>query len=302
MNQTDRCELGGIIPELRNLAAGLPVAWTALGERFSPGYSKKTERLVWRRFITRAGRLLERAIALGAFRGDDAIQGIVTNWGDSRSMVGIARHCWSRWDTSRDYDRAEVEDGFASCVAAAMRYVADRVERDLASAAKPRAKREVARPLIAAHLQRRPHDTAREVADAISCGVGTVAQSPAWRANQLRLQDARAQGVEPVALPLASYLSAAGDTPGHQRRAQRDADAARDDELDRRERERNERIGKYRGSHPGATSVEVARAVGCTAGEVERREAQLAALIAEQTGSAGEDVSDGAQRRVIKHV
>ena len=53
------------------------------------------------------------------------------------------------------------------------------------------------------------------------------------------------------------------------------------------------RIGEYEAEHPDAEPGEVARALGCTAGDVERRQAMLERLLAEQAGSAEEE-GDGA--------
>lgn len=73
---------------------------------------------------------------------------------------------------------------------------------------------------------------------------------------------------------------------GHESKRQQEA---RDEEIDQRERELFWRIGEYEKAHPQATPKEIALAVNCTAGDVERRQALLDRLAAEQAGSARED-------------
>ena len=50
---------------------------------------------------------------------------------------------------------------------------------------------------IAAHLARRPHDTTKEVANAVGCSTGVVSESPGWKANQARLREAKKKGKAP---------------------------------------------------------------------------------------------------------
>jgi len=154
---------------------------------------------------------------------------------------------------------------------------------------KPRMKRQVAFPLIAEHLCRRPNDSILEVKAAVGCSVGMVAKSPAWKANQVRLKQAMKQGKEIMALPLSDYLTASGDDDQRQNRDHKETQAALDDALDEQERETNRKIGEYKSAHPEADDEEVASAVGCTAREVERREAVLLSLAKEQRDSQRED-------------
>ncbi|HUU10208.1 MAG TPA: hypothetical protein VM431_06665 [Phycisphaerae bacterium] len=153
-----------------------------------------------------------------------------------------------------------------------------------------RMKREVAEPLILDHLLRRPHDTVEDVVKAIGCSVGVVAESPPWRANQERLKRAKREGKDPKAVKLnVKALTEAGGhrrSQGHESKRQQEA---RDEEIDQRERELFWRIGEYEKAHPQATPKEIALAVNCTAGDVERRQALLDRLAAEQAGSARED-------------
>ncbi|NQU26016.1 MAG: hypothetical protein HQ567_32415 [Candidatus Nealsonbacteria bacterium] len=152
-----------------------------------------------------------------------------------------------------------------------------------------RVKRREAENLIAGHLIRRPHDTANAVSEAVGCSKGVVIESPGWKANRRRLKDARAQGKDPIALPLADYLTPAGDSPAAQCRDQKRQQEAQDEEIDARERDLSQRVGEYRTEHPKASLSEVARAVGCTAGDVEHRQAELERLIAAQKDSQQED-------------
>ncbi len=156
-------------------------------------------------------------------------------------------------------------------------------------ARKSRMKREVANPMIAAHLCRRPNDTAAEVKAEIGCSIGLVSESPAWKANRLRLQDAKNRNCDPIALPLEDYISAGGSKPNSQRYAHRAAQESRDDELDAQEKELFGRIGNFVKANPEATDQEAAAALGCTAGDVERRQATLDQLAQEQVESARED-------------
>lgn len=157
--------------------------------------------------------------------------------------------------------------------------------------AKKRMKRAVAEPLIAEHLKRRPHDTAVEVAAAVECSIGVVAESRAWTLNQERLKGAKKAGVDPKAIRLdEKAVNAAGASPSRQLRDHKQQAEALDDEIDGRDRALNERIGKYLKDNPGATPNKVAREVGCTAQDVERRQAELERLVAEQSDDRKEDV------------
>ncbi|UCE61591.1 MAG: hypothetical protein JSU63_07540 [Phycisphaerales bacterium] len=156
---------------------------------------------------------------------------------------------------------------------------------------KKRIKREVAHPLIATHLMKRPHDTAKEVARAVSCSIGVVSESPAWKMNRRRLQDAKRQGIDPTAVKLdEKTVNAVGGsrmTQLHDHRQQADKTDA---ELDRRDKELFARIGEFEKSHPQATTQQIAAGVGCTAGDVERRQATLNQLAAEQNQDHQEDI------------
>ncbi|MGD8452213.1 MAG: hypothetical protein PVJ57_10380 [Phycisphaerae bacterium] len=178
---------------------------------------------------------------------------------------------------------------------------------------RSRVKREIAEQQIMQHLIRRPHDTAEEVRCAVGCSKGVVTESPAWKANQKRLKAASdlaattGKDVDPIALDLQDYLSPAGDNAGSQLRAHREAAEAADDALDQREQELFRRIAEYRSNHPNATPQEVAKGVGgdCTAGDVERRQAQLDKLVQEQADSDNEDsaITEGqSPRRYHKRV
>lgn len=157
--------------------------------------------------------------------------------------------------------------------------------------AKPRTKRAAVEPLIAEHLSRRPHDTAAEVAAAVECSIGVVAESKAWKLNQRRLKEARKTGVDPKAIKLnEKAVNAAGANHSRQMRDHKQQAEALDDEIDGRDRALNERIAKYVKDHPDATPDEVGRAVGCTAQDVERRQAELDRLVADQNDDRKEDV------------
>ena len=127
------------------------------------------------------------------------------------------------------------------------------------------------------------------MADLVGCSVGLVAQSPGWKANQIRLADARKQGNDPVALPLTDYLSPAGDSQRAQKHAYRRQQEGVDAAIDARQKELYQLIGDYKQSHPDASPEEIARDVGCTAGDVVRREAMLQRLSTEQAADATED-------------
>ena len=147
-----------------------------------------------------------------------------------------------------------------------------------ASTKRSRVKREVAEPMITEHLIRRPHDTAQEVVVAVGCAKGLVVESPAWKANQRRLADAKKCGKDPLQLPLLDYVNSAGDKAHAQRRAHREQEEALDEDIDHREEELFRQIDEYQRRYPDATDQEVAREVGCTSGDLERRQAQLDAL------------------------
>lgn len=156
---------------------------------------------------------------------------------------------------------------------------------------KERMKREVAEPLIAEHLTRRPHDTAAQVAEAVRCSVGVVATSKAWKMNQRRLKDSRKSGIDPKAVDLA--YQQAGEWKDRTDRIPDGQSADPADVAAEREQELFRRIGEYEKEHPGATAEEISRALrdlGCTAGDVERRQAELNRLIAQQSDNRQEDV------------
>ena len=163
-----------------------------------------------------------------------------------------------------------------------------------ASTQKPprqRKKREVVQPLIADHLMRRPHDTAEQVAEAVGWSVGVVGESTAWKLNQQRLKIANRDAIDPKAVRLNERtVNAAGGNPRQQKHAayQNSFDVA--GEIDEREQELFRRIDEYQQEHPEATPQEIAAALGCTAGEVECRQAILDRLMAEQTEDHLEDV------------
>ena len=151
-------------------------------------------------------------------------------------------------------------------------------------------KRDVAEPLIREHVLRRPHDTAEEVAKATGCSVGLVAKSAAWKANQARLKVAAKEGRDPKAVKLdLRTVNVAGGSTQTQKHAAEEDEEALDAKIDQREQDLSWQIGDYLKRHPDATPQEVARAIGCTAGEVERRQAALEQLIADQADNAEED-------------
>jgi len=153
-----------------------------------------------------------------------------------------------------------------------------------------RLKRAAAEPLILQHLQRRPHDTAEEVAAAVGCSVGLVAESATWQANRQRLRVAAKEGRDPKAVRLDSRIvNEAGGSLRAQHHASEENEGAADEEVERRQQVLAQRIGEYLKQHPAATPAEVAQALGCTAGEVERRQAVLDRLIADQVEGADED-------------
>jgi len=155
---------------------------------------------------------------------------------------------------------------------------------------KTRMKRAAAEPLILKHLLRRPNDSSRQVADAVGCSTGVVVESQAWRANRARLRVAEKEGRDPKAVDLdVAWINEHGASTGGQMHAFRLEQKGRDDEIDRRERELFKLIGEYRNAHPKATPSEVARVVGCTAGDVERHQVMLKYECTQQAESAAEE-------------
>ena len=153
-----------------------------------------------------------------------------------------------------------------------------------------RLKRSAAEPLILEHLRRRPHDTAEEVATAVGCSVGLVAESAAWKGNRQRLRVAAKEGRDPKAVRLdPRIVNAAGGSVRTQYHASEEDEETIDKEVDRRQQVLAQRIGEYMKQHPEATPQKVAQALGCTAGEVERRQTVLDRLIADQVESAEQD-------------
>jgi hypothetical protein len=155
---------------------------------------------------------------------------------------------------------------------------------------KNRMKREVAEPLIAQHLMARPHDTAEQVSNEVGGSVGVVAESKAWKLNQKRLKLAKAERIDPKAIPLneRAINAAGGDKMAQLHESRRQQDEAIDD-IDAREQELFQRIGDFERANPGASPEETAKAMGCTAGDVERRQMMLTRLVKEQTESALEE-------------
>lgn len=177
-----------------------------------------------------------------------------------------------------------------------------------AGGTRPRVNRAAAEQQIMKHLNRRPHDTIEDIRKAVGCSAGVVAESPAWKANRKRLKAARelaaktGKDVDPIALDLQDYLSPAGDNAGSQLRAHRDAQEAVDGAIDQREQELYRRIAEYERKHPNATPQEVAKGVGCTAGDVERRQSQLDKLVQEQADSDGEDNANIEAQKPKRHL
>jgi hypothetical protein len=160
---------------------------------------------------------------------------------------------------------------------------------------KGRIKRKAAEGLILQHLARRPHDTAEEVAAAAGCSVGLVAQSPGWRANRNRLQIAEKEGRDPRAVNLDTRaVTEDGGDEGGQVHAFQEDQEAQDAEIDACEKELFQRIGEFQAKHPDAAPKDIAQALGCAVGDVERRQAVLDRLLAEQSESAKEE--NGAER------
>lgn len=165
---------------------------------------------------------------------------------------------------------------------------------------KTRMKRHVAEPLIAHHLTQRPHDTAVQVADKVGCSVGVVGESSAWKLNQERLKIAKLQGMDPRAVKLNEQaVNEAGGGKMRQLHDSRQQADGIDDKLDEAELALFKQIADYETQHPGATPEQVACATGCTAGDVEHRQATLNRLVEEQGDDQLEDLDvedPGAQR------
>jgi len=159
--------------------------------------------------------------------------------------------------------------------------------------------RAVAEQQIMEHLIRRPYDTVEEVCRAVGCSEGLVAESPAWRANRKRLKAAKelqaktGKHVDPIALDLRDFLNSAGDNRYSQLHEHRRMQEVTDVEIDEQSRELYRLIAEYEQQHASATPQQIAKAVGCTAGDVERRRLMLDKLVQAQAG-------DAAQRKVFK--
>lgn len=177
--------------------------------------------------------------------------------------------------------------------------------------AKSLMSREQAEQKIAAYLEKRPNDTVQQVAESVGCSVGVVSESAPWR----RLMEDRKARKRSARAPTGTALdertiSSAGGNPSRQRHEWRDQAEAVDAALDARDMEILSQIDEYRQGHPDASVHDIARAVGCTAREVDQRQAQLDRLTAEQARDAEEDdglrnsESEGAsrQRRVRKRI
>jgi hypothetical protein len=157
-----------------------------------------------------------------------------------------------------------------------------------------RLSRKAAEPLIRQHLLRRPNDTAEEVAKAVGCSKGLVAESLAWKENRAAAQKDK-RGRTPKAVELhEEVINADGGHSRRQSHAFRDAQDEVDEAIDREERALDMRIGAYLIEHPKASVQDIARAVGCTAGAVERRQAVLDRLIAQQVKSQAEEGGESA--------
>jgi hypothetical protein len=117
-----------------------------------------------------------------------------------------------------------------------------------------------------------------------------VAGSAAWKANRQRLRVAAKEGRDPKAVRLDTRIvNEAGGSSRTQHHASEGDEEAVDEEVDRQEQVLTQRIGKYLKQHPRSTPQEIAQALGCTAGEIERRQAILDRLVAEQVESSDED-------------
>lgn len=165
---------------------------------------------------------------------------------------------------------------------------------------KQRMKRQIAEPLIAQHLTQRPHDAALQIASRVGCSIGVVAESKAWKLNQQRLKITIQQGIDPKAVKLDERaVNAVGGGKMRQLHDSRQQADDINDKLDKAEQVLFQRIGVYETQHPQATPEQAASAIGCTAGDVERRQATLNRLVAEQGEDQLEDVDvedPGAQR------
>lgn len=130
-------------------------------------------------------------------------------------------------------------------------------------------------------LLRSPKQSAKEVAGEIGCSASTVKNTNAWKSNQDRLKQAQRERVDPLAIPLADNISGAGPIGTHLR-VQREQVEALDEAIDRTDPATNQEIQTYIDRHPEATPQETAKNVGCTAGDVERRQAELETLASQQ--------------------
>ena len=150
----------------------------------------------------------------------------------------------------------------------------------------------MAEPLIVEHLVRRPHDTAKQVSEEVGCSTGVVAESKAWKLNRKRLRVSKLAGTDPKAVKLDERaVNAVGGSRMRQLHDYRRQADGIVDEADQREQELFKRIGEYLNDHPAATPEQVALAVGCTAGDVESRQATLNRLVSEQVGDQQEDIA-----------
>jgi len=152
---------------------------------------------------------------------------------------------------------------------------------------KIRLKLEVAEPLIFTYLQDHPKATAEDVKNELQRktrggSTGLVKKSNAWKANQRRLEDAKQNKKDPIALSLQDYHIEAGQERGAQINNHRQHQAELDEEIDKQEQELFRRIGEYQEEHPESEPQQIAKAVGCTAGDVERRQTIMNRLITEQ--------------------
>jgi hypothetical protein len=155
---------------------------------------------------------------------------------------------------------------------------------------KGRTNRQVAGNLIAEHLNKRPHDTAVEVAHAVGCSTGLVGESSAWKLNQQRLKTAKKQGIDPIGVKLNEYaVNGAGASPSTQLHRHQEQTTAADAKFDDEEKVLFKRIGDFQNQHPDGTLQETAACLNCTSGDVERRQAMVNRLTAQQADSQKED-------------